>query len=35
MYETTPDLSELDLTQARVDVRSLIDVARLAVEAIQ
>ena len=35
MYETTPDPSELDLTQARGDVRSLIEVAKLAVEAIE
>lgn len=35
MYETTPDPSESDLMQARTDVRSLIEVARQAVEAIQ
>lgn len=35
MYETTPDPSESDLTQARTDVRSLIEVAKQAVEAIQ
>lgn len=35
MYETTPDPSELDLTQARTDVRSLIEIAKLAVGTIQ
>ena len=35
MYETTPDPSDSDLAQARTDVRSLIQVARQAVEAIR
>lgn len=35
MYETAADPTKLDLAQARVDVESLIEIARHAVEAIR
>lgn len=34
MYETTPDPSESDLAQARLDVLAVIQVAKAAVEAL-
>lgn len=34
MYESTPDPSESDLTQARIDVQTVIEVARRAVESL-
>lgn len=34
MYETTPDPSESDLIQARLDVRALIELAKRATESL-